>query len=139
MSNKHVKINHAYVLCDTITGRSASVDSKMAYALVREFFGPCSSAQIEQALMQLQDGYCISVKGGILRKVEAIAPDRKVARVRKKVMRRVNAALFPIVVRVTRKEFLALPIAVRRRAMREMAENSHAEHLQTLLDEGDDE
>jgi hypothetical protein len=64
---------------------------------------------------------------------------RTVEDVKHEVMDKVNKILFPIAVRVTRKEFLKLPLAVRRRAMREMAGEIAAESFQALMDQGDEE
>jgi hypothetical protein len=127
-----------YEFCDTNTGKTAPITDKMAVAFVKKAFGPCSSAQQEQALMQLERGFCFSVDGGIVRLISQ-PHDRVVAQLRRDVMSRVNSTLFPVTIQVTRREFLALPLSVRRRAMRQMVEDMEARKFQAVMDQGDEE
>jgi hypothetical protein len=123
-----------YEFCDTSTGKVAKITQPMAVAFVKKALGPCSSAAQERALLQLNSGFCFSVDGGIVRKAET----KREARI-KAVKEIANNTLYPITVKVSRKEFIKLPMAVRRRAMREQAERIAAAGFQALMDEGDDE
>jgi hypothetical protein len=121
-----------YEFCETDTGKSAPISRAMAFAFVQKIAGD-DREKLERALSQLQDGFCFSVDGGIVRRAPTVEQMGRDA------MKCVDSTLFPVTVHVTRKEFLKLPMAIRRRSLREQAERIAAAGFQALMDEGDDE